>query len=384
MKSRYFKLILPFLIIFSLILSSCVVQQTNTLSSYHDYLLILNSTGNVVLPYDLNTGKFIENPIKVGPAENTNYAPNQILFSEDGNYIYIVNSMDNSITKFTKNLYYVKKYDLPAGTNPYNAFIEGNYIYISGYLSAKVVKLNLTTGTYTESQKLYQANNGIEGIASLDSNYLITININFDSSNYTYGNSIIYILKKDTLEKVKEFELSQNFIGQPLKNFQQVYVHLESDGTYCDLVSTGSYGFSQDSGFLRIKIQQINNDFNITKVCADILPNGEYFGTNSAIYNGYLYMISNSAIYKSPINSANINFTSGIQKNTNVNSKTNLSCIAICEAETSTYIAIINTPWGTPSSFSVTTLPSNFISLNFQNFVEFTGYPSYIIFRPAQ
>ncbi len=387
MKSKHLKLILPIFFLIFLIFSSCVSTYDDILYYSHDYLLLLNSTGNVVIPYDISTGKFAQNMIPVGPSENTNYGPQQILFSSDEEYIYIINSLDNSVTKFTGNLCYLTRFSLPAGTNPYNGFIEGNYMYISGNTSGKVVKLNLENGVYTESDALYTSNGGIQAIASLNSNYLITINTNIDYSNYpviNYLNSIIYILRKDNLQKIQEIELNNALIGYSLTNFQQIFVHEELDGIYCDLAATGSYGSGNDSGFLRIRLNQSGDLFNITKISSDLLTNGEYFGANSSVYQNYLYLISNNSVYKVPINASAINFTSGIEKNTNTSGKTYLSLVCIGDTNDSTYIAIIDTPSEQPSAFSMTTFSSNFTSINFQNFTEFSGYPSAIILRKGK
>ncbi|NMC68034.1 MAG: hypothetical protein GYA61_07395 [Spirochaetales bacterium] len=384
MKSKNLKLVLPIIFILFILFTSCVFSGGQNLLNYgNDYLLILNSTGNNVIAYDLTFGKFIEQPISVGPSENTNYSPQQMLLSQDENYIYIINSLDNSVTKFTRNMYYIGKYVLPAGTNPYNGFIDGNYMYISGMVNGKVIKLNLVDGNYVESAQLYSVNSGIQAIASLNSNYLITVNTNFDSSSFSYSDSIIYILRKDNLEKVKEFELTSSFIGQALTNFQQIIVHEESTGIYCDIISTGSYGYSQDSGFLRIKINLSN--FDIIKISSDILPLNEYFGSVSSIHNGYLYFTSNKAIYKAPINENPIGFSSGIEKNSNVNGKTDLSLIyASDDSNGDSYLVVVNAPWGTPSSFSISNLSSSFSSISFQNYIEFPGYPVSIIFRKGQ
>ncbi|MFN3411421.1 MAG: YncE family protein [Exilispira sp.] len=384
MKFRISKLSFFFLLIFLIALTSCVLTPSGSLYSTHDYLLILNSTGNVVLPYDITSNFQPDDPVAVGPSENTNYAPQQIILSDDENYIYIINSSDNSITKFTRNLYYLTRYALPAGSNPYNGFIEGSYMYISAYVSGTVIKLNLTTSAYIQSDSLYTQNNGIQAIANLNSDCLITINTNFNSSSFTYENSIIYILDKNTLSKIQEFELSSSFIGQPLKNFQQVYVHQQADGIYCDLIATGSYGISQDSGFLRIKLTKNGSQFLITKVSSDILPSGEYFGAISSVYNNYLYIISNKAIYKTAMNSSTVNFTSGIEKNSNVNGKENLSLIVVGETSSSSYIAIVDTPWGTPASFSIKPLISDFSSISFSNYMEFSGYPVGLIIRKGR
>jgi len=372
--------------IFFLIAFSCTFVETDILATYHDYILILNSTGNVIVPYDVTLSKFKDQPIPVGPSENTNYAPQQILSSADEEYYYVVNSLDNSVSKFTRNLSFVQKYTLPAGTNPYNAFIDGDYMYISGNASGKVVKLNLNDGTIKESSALYTSNIGIQAIAKLNSEYLMTINTNYNLSNYSYDDSIIYILKMNTLEKVKEQSLDTTFIGYNLKNFQQVYVHEHSGEIYCDLISTGDYGFTQSSGFLRIKIDLSN--LNITKISYDKLPSGEYFGSKSSIYNGYLYTISNKSIYRLPVDSSAITFVSGVDKNSNVGAKSNLSLIHVGDLVNSQYIAIVNTPWGSLSSFSFTNsftnLVSQFSNIIFTNFYEFSGYPVSIIFRKSK
>lgn len=384
MKFRISKLSFFFILIVLITLTSCLLTPSVSLYSTHDYLLILNSTGNVILPYDITSSFQPGKPVAVGPSENTNYAPQQIIFSDDENFIYIINSLDNSVTKFTRNLYYLSRYSLPAGSNPYNGFIEGSYMYISANISGKVIKLNLKTSAYIQSEALYTQNSGIQAIANLNSDCLITINTNFDSSSFTYGNSIIYILDKNTLSKIQEFELSSSFVGHPLKNFQQVYVHQQADGIYCDLIATGSYGFSQNSGFLRIKLVKVGSQFLITKISSDILPVGEFFGAISSIYQNYLYIISNKALYKAVVNSSAINFTSGIEKNDNVNGKENLSLITTGETSFSSYIAIVDTPWGTPASFSIKPLIPDFSSISFLNYIEFSGYPVGLIIRKGR
>ncbi len=381
MKSKFVKFFVPIFLTILILFTSCVFISDDLLNYLDDYLLILNSTGNVVLVYNLNKNSFNDNPINVGPGENTNYSPQQIIKSPDANYLYIINSMDNSVTKFSKNMSYIKKYELPAGTNPYNGFIEGNYMYITGLVSAKVLRLNLNDNTYIQSEQLYSQNAGIQAIASLNSSYLIVVNTNFNSNTFSYEDGIIYILSKNDLTKVKEFTLNQSFIGLTLKNFQQIFVHQESDGIYCDLFATGSYGFANDSGFLRIKIVISGSDFTITKVCSDILDSGEYFGSVSTAYDNYLYFVSNKALYRVLISKNSVSFSNGIEKNANISNKQNLAIVYVDKlSDGLPYITIVDTPWGNPSSFSILKL-ENFATLNFSNFIEFPGYPVSIIYK---
>ena len=375
LHSKKFSLIFLFLIL--LVFSSCVFQ-TGVLDVSKDYILFLNSTGNVILPYDIVGEEFID-AIPVGEQANANYAPQQIISSN--NYIYIVNSLDNSISKFTSNLYFIKKYSLPSGTNPYNAFIDGDYMYISGNVSGRVVKLNLETDEIALSDQLYQENCGLQAIAKLNADYLITINTNYNLNTYSYEASKLYVLKKQNLQKAAELDLSQAFIGLDLVNFTQAVVH--DDNQIIDLLATGNY-YSQ-SGFLRLKVIQSGSSFSFEKISSSKLPDGEYIGGVSTTYGESLYFVTNSNLYKTLMNESVVTFSSGIEKNSNINvGEHQVSVVKIGElSDGEVYITILNTPWNKPNQFSLVKL-TDFGSLNFSNFVEFSGYPVDLYYRKGQ
>jgi len=375
LHSKKFSLIFLFLIL--LVLSSCVFQ-TGVLDVSKDYILFLNSTGNVILPYDIVGEEFID-AIPVGEQANANYAPQQIIGSD--NYIYVVNSLDNSISKFTLNLGFIKKYLLPPGTNPYNAFIDGGYMYISGNVSGRVLKLDLETDKITSSDQLYQENCGLQTIANFGTDYLLTINTNYNLNTNLYEDSKLYILKKDNMQKVAELDLSQAFIGLDLVNFTQAVIH--DDNQIIDLLATGNY-YSQ-SGFLRLKVIQSGSSFSFEKISSSKLPDGEYIGGVSTTYGGSLYFVTNSNLYKTLMNESVVTFSSGIEKNSNINvGEHQVSVVKIGElSDGEVYITILNTPWNKPNQFSLVKL-TDFKSLNFSNFVEFSGYPVDLYYRKGK
>jgi len=374
LHSKKFSLI--FLLLILLVLSSCVFQ-TGVLDVFKDYILFLNSTGNVILPYDIAGDEFID-AIPVGEQANANYAPQQIIGSD--NYIYVVNSLDNSISKFTLNLGFIKKYLLPPGTNPYNAFIDGGYMYISGNVSGRVLKLDLETDKITSSDQLYQENCGLQTIANFGTDYLLTINTNYNLNTNLYEDSKLYILKKDNMQKVAELDLSQAFTGLDLVNFTQAVVH--DDNQIVDLLATGNY-YNQ-SGFLRLKVTQSGSSFSFTKVSSSKLSDGEYIGGVSTTYDGALYFVTNSNLYRTVLDDSTVTFSSGIEKNSNIELENHqISVVKIGELSDGVYITILNTPWNKPNQFSLVKL-TNFSLLNFSKFVEFSGYPVDFYYRKGR
>ena len=71
--------------------------------------------------------------------------PNKVLVTPD--YLYVVNSGDNSLQKISKTSgNTVANHFVAVSSNPWDAIIDEDYIYVSGLFSAKVYKLDSSSG----------------------------------------------------------------------------------------------------------------------------------------------------------------------------------------------------------------------------------------------
>lgn len=118
----------------------CIILMVNAFSTYRaEVIFVVNSQSRTLSRIDLATDS-VQNSFSI-----LGNIPNKMLVGHD--YLYVVNSGDNSIGKINKTSgVNVGNYFVELGANPWDMVRFGGHFYISGLFSSKVYKMNANSG----------------------------------------------------------------------------------------------------------------------------------------------------------------------------------------------------------------------------------------------
>ena len=183
-------------------------------------------------------------------------APNQIIKNNDD--IYIINSNSNSIMVFDYNDFSIKKeFSVETGQNPYKACIIENNIYISAYLTHKLLKYSLAVSKKNEinfvdigSYKPYPL-----GVVNWNDYIFIACMYSTDgtaTNTRDPGRIAVYNASNDILT---------GYIEAGAKNTNALYL----DDNILYIISSGSYdvgngGFQEDGIIESIQLNDVSDD----------------------------------------------------------------------------------------------------------------------------
>lgn len=109
---------------------------------YAETLFVVNSSSRTLSKIDTHTDVVINNFATLGNV------PNKIVL--DGNYLWSVNSGDNSLQKIDRQSGTTIANILVANSsNPWDAVLHGENLYVSGLFSGKVYRVNAQSGSVT-------------------------------------------------------------------------------------------------------------------------------------------------------------------------------------------------------------------------------------------
>jgi YVTN family beta-propeller protein len=163
-------------------------------------IYVLNSAATSISVINLENNTVTNNVATVGTW------PNQILYH--GGKLYCVNSGSNNIMVFnTTNFQAETPIPLGSGHNPMNmAIYNDNTAYVACSVSEKVLKVNLTSKTVTDT---IDAGVGATGII-VHNNKVYVANTAFDGNTYTYGQGTVTVIDATTDNVTKTIDVGMN------------------------------------------------------------------------------------------------------------------------------------------------------------------------------
>jgi hypothetical protein len=184
-------------------------------------IFVLNTNSQSISKIDTNTTTTNNSFSEIG------LYGNQIIYHE--NRLYVVNSGDNNIQVINAdtglNIGYI---NLENSSNPWNAVIHNDYIYISGYYTNKIYKANLNNFTDIQSVSV---GNTPAGLKIYDNKLFVAI------SGYaisTYLESYICVINLDNFQVIDNYLSGIN--AQDLV-FTNGLAYILFTGNYYDVLS---------------------------------------------------------------------------------------------------------------------------------------------------
>ena len=195
---------------------------------------IVNNLAETLSRIDLETGEVQNHIVVLG---NT---PNQVAY-HNGN-LYVLNSISADMQVIDPSSYQVTfDIPLPVGSNPYSMEFQGNYAYVSGWISGRVYRVNLTTHLVDDDVEI----GGFpEGILFYDDS-LYVAQTGFNPDDFSYGQGRMAVIDVSNLLLVSEVNVGKN--PQSIIASPDGILHVVCTGNYVD-VSGSIYVLNPFSG----------------------------------------------------------------------------------------------------------------------------------------
>ena len=179
---------------------------------------VLNSQSRTLSRIDLSTNTVDNSFAQLGNV------PNKVLVTDD--YLYVVNSGDNSLRKISKTSgATLANHFIAIGSNPWDAIIHEDYIYVSGLFTAMVYKLDASSGQVLASVLVGTAP---EAMAIANGKLYVT-----NAGNYAqnYAGSSVSVIDLASFSVVKTITTGLN--PQYIRLFDGM-VHVSCTGNWTD------------------------------------------------------------------------------------------------------------------------------------------------------
>ena len=151
--------------------------------------------------------------------------PNKLVMDED--YLYVINSGDNSVQKISKSSgLTLDNHFVAIGSNPWDAVIHDGYMYISGLFSSRIYKMDPVSGEVLASVVVGAAP---EAMAIWESKLYVC-----NAGNYAenYAGSSVSVIDLESFSLLKNIPTTLN------PQFIRVYegmIHVSCTGNWADI-----------------------------------------------------------------------------------------------------------------------------------------------------
>ncbi|OGC93769.1 MAG: hypothetical protein A2W25_06560 [candidate division Zixibacteria bacterium RBG_16_53_22] len=186
---------------------------------------IINNLAETLSKINLETGVVQNHIATLGDT------PNQVGF-HDG-YLYVVNSISANLLKISP-IDYQTVADIPfvIGSNPYSFAFDGNYAFVSGWVSGFVYRVNLATN---EVDNQIQIGGFPEGLIVLGGK-LYAAQTAFNPNDFSYGQG--QIARIDPINMILEDEIDVGKNPQSFVRVSNSIFHVICTGNYTDVAGS--------------------------------------------------------------------------------------------------------------------------------------------------
>lgn len=182
-------------------------------------LFVVNSQSRTLSRIDLDEDSVDNNFAQLGNI------PNKVLVTQD--YLWVVNSGDNSLQKIsTTGGNTLGNFFVEPSSNPWDAIMDNNDIYITGLMSSRVYKMDSQTGIIQDNVLVGTAPGGLASFAGK----LYVCN----SGNYmaNYAGSSVSVIDLESFEVIRTIPLPANPQYLAIHNG---LIHVSSTGNWSDI-----------------------------------------------------------------------------------------------------------------------------------------------------
>lgn len=222
---------------------------------------VVNTISMTLSKVDLTTGDVNNNFATLGSGANR--------IAIDGDFIYAINSLDNNLQKIdaaTGNV--ISTLNFENSSNPYDLVIIDGFAYVTGLITSKVYKVDLTSFSVVGS---VEVNTAPEGIAYFNGNlYVACTAVAYPN----YGQSSVDVINVENFSNIASINVALNCQNVVVSNSK---IHAICTGNYSDIQGEADV------------IDPINNTV-IHTISVGGTP-GSAFAFNNLVYvcDGYSY-----------------------------------------------------------------------------------------------
>lgn len=216
--------------------TSLVLLMVMTLSFLGaDLIYVVNSTSRTLSRIDL-VREGVQNSFSI-----LGNVPNRVVVGED--YLYAVNSGDNSIQKINKTSgHTVSNHLVEVGSNPWDALLHEGYLYITGLFTYRVYKMDALSGEVLAS---VQVGTAPEAMSVVGDKLYVT-----NAGNYAqnYAGSSVSVIDIPSFSVINTLAVGLN--PQYLR-YHGGYLHVSCTGNWADVGGTVKVFDTQDDSLIQ-------------------------------------------------------------------------------------------------------------------------------------
>lgn len=157
----------------------------------------VNSESRTLSRIDTSTDNVQNNFAQLG------VIPNKLIADE--NYLWVVNSGDNAVQKISRlSGATITNINIEASCNPWDAFLEGDFLYVTGLFTNKVYKVNTISQTVVG---FVEVGNSPEALCVYNGKLYVT---NTGGWQNNYANSSVSVIDLDSFQVIATIPVSAN------------------------------------------------------------------------------------------------------------------------------------------------------------------------------
>jgi YVTN family beta-propeller protein len=180
---------------------------------------VVNNLAETLSKINLETGA-VQNHITV-----LGETPNQIAFYEG--YLYVINSVSANLLKINPNNYQVvEDVPMPVGSNPYFVEFDGAYVFVTGWVSGYVYRIDLTSNQVDDEVAIGAFPEGMV----VSRGRLYVTQTAFNPNDYSYG--------QGRMSRINPADMSVEAVINVGKNPQSF---VEISDSIIHVICTGNY-----------------------------------------------------------------------------------------------------------------------------------------------
>ena len=200
-----------------------------------DLLYVVNSQSRTLSRIDMVSDQ-VQNTFSI-----LGNVPNRVVMDE--NYLYLVNSGDNSIQKIDKTSgNTVANHLVAVGSNPWDAIFHEGYLYVTGLFTYRVYKMDAASGQVLGS---VQVGTAPEALCVVGDKLYVT---NAGDYAQNYAGSSLSVIDLPSFSVINTIEVGLN--PQYLR-FHEGYLHVSCTGNWADLGGSIAILDTQDDSLIQ-------------------------------------------------------------------------------------------------------------------------------------
>lgn len=186
---------------------------------------VVNNLAETLSRIDLETGQVQNHVVTLGETPN--------FIGLHSNYLYVLNSISANVQKIDPTTdAVVADIPLPIGSNPYSMAFADSFAYVSGWVSGRIYRVNLSSA---QVQGEIEIGGYPEGMAFSGSRLYVT-QTGFNPNDFSYGQGRMAVIDLDGFSLENEINVGKN--PQAIVQTPDGRLHIVCTGNYIDVAGS--------------------------------------------------------------------------------------------------------------------------------------------------